>query len=54
MPPGMAEMHSEMEIAFSQIKALNRKVAALEKELLRQRDSGPADPGSGPVPPQPI
>ena len=53
MPPGMAEMHSEMEIAFSQIKLLNKKVAALEKELGRLRDSAPADNG-GSVPPQPL
>ena len=37
MPAGMAEMHSEMEIAFSQIKLLNKKVAALEFSTARKR-----------------
>ena len=54
MPPGMAEMHSEMEIAFSQIKLLNKKVAALEKELARLHSEGSAGSASASTPPHPL
>ncbi len=53
MPAGMAEMHSEVEIAFSQLKLLNKRVASLEQELARLKRS-PAPEGGGPTPPQPL
>jgi outer membrane biosynthesis protein TonB len=48
MPPGMAEMQSEMEIAFSQLKLLNKRVASLEQELSRLRSGGPSEPSGNP------
>jgi len=50
MPPGMAEMQSEMEIAFSQLKLLNKRVASLEKELSQLRSGGSSEPGGNPQP----
>ncbi|MFN0116810.1 MAG: hypothetical protein ACKVQC_00765 [Elusimicrobiota bacterium] len=33
MPPGMGEIHSQIEIAFNQIKSLNKRLAAVEEDI---------------------
>lgn len=50
MPPGLAEMQSEMEIALTQLRLLNKRVANLEQELARLRGSS----GGSPNPPTPL
>ena len=50
MPAGMAEMQSEMEIAFSQLKLLNKRVASLELELSRLRSGGASGASGNPHP----
>ena len=44
MPPGVAEMQSEMEIALTQLRLLNKRVANLEQELARLRGSSGQNP----------
>lgn len=50
MPPGLAEMQSEMEIALTQLRILNKRVANLEQELARLRGSS----SGGSNPPTPL